>query len=112
MSRKETPTKKPAAAEARPDSQAANGGAATPSADVERAWLAAIVESSEDAIVSKTLEGVITSFNAAAERLYGYTAEEVLGRHISTIVPEDLYPQLEEDGLVRRDAGGRYVFTL
>lgn len=97
MSRKETPTKKAAAAAgARAESHPANGGADAPSADVERAWLAAIVNSSEDAIVSKTLEGVITSFNAAAERLYGYKAEEVLGRHISTIVPEDLHPQLEE----------------
>jgi PAS domain S-box-containing protein len=96
MSPKETTTKKTAAVDARPESPPpANGGAAS-SADVERAWLAAIVESSEDAIVSKTLEGVITSFNAAAERLYGYKAEEVLGKHISTIVPEDLHPQLEE----------------
>jgi len=78
-------------------------GAAASSADVERAWLAAIVESSEDAIVSKTLEGVITSFNAAAERLYGYTAEEAVGRHISSIVPEDLHSQLAEiDATLRR----------
>jgi PAS domain S-box-containing protein len=95
MNPKETPTKKAAAA-ARVEPQATNGAAAASSADVERAWLAAIVESSEDAIVSKTLEGVITSFNAAAERLYGYGAEEVLGKHISTLVPEDLHPQLEE----------------
>lgn len=100
MSRKETPTKKAASAaveaaapaEAQPTD--ANGAAA--SAGVERAWLAAIVESSEDAIVSKTLEGIITSFNAAAERLYGYEAEEVIGKHISTIVPADLHPQLAE----------------
>jgi PAS domain S-box-containing protein len=95
MSRKETPTKK-AAADASVEPQATNGGGAASSADVERAWLAAIVESSEDAIVSKTLEGIITSFNAAAERLYGYKPEEVLGKHISTIVPEDLHPQLAE----------------
>jgi PAS domain S-box-containing protein len=96
MSRKETLTKKAAAADARVDAQPANGEAAAPSADVERAWLAAIVESSEDAIVSKTLEGVITSFNASAERLYGYKGEEVLGKHISIIVPEELHPQLAE----------------
>lgn len=95
MSPKETPLKK-TAADAHVEARAAGVNGAASSADVERAWLAAIVDSSEDAIVSKTLEGVITSFNAAAERLYGYQAEEVLGKHISTIVPEDLHPQLVE----------------
>jgi PAS domain S-box-containing protein len=51
--------------------------------------LAAIVESSDDAIVSKTLEGVIQSWNASAERLFGYTAEQAVGRHISLIIPPD-----------------------
>lgn len=95
MSPEETHSKKAAATDAHVDARAAHENGAASSADVERAWLAAIVNSSEDAIVSKTLEGVITSFNAAAERLYGYRAEEVIGRHISTIVPEDLHPQLE-----------------
>jgi anti-anti-sigma factor len=113
MSPKETPTKKVAAADARVEPQATNGGAATPSADVERAWLAAIVESSEDAIVSKTLEGIITSFNASAERLYGYSAEEVLGRHISTIVPEELHGQLEEiEAALRRGEKVSHLETV
>ena len=53
------------------------------------AHLASIVEYSDDAIVSKTLEGVVTSWNAGAERLYGYSAAEAVGRPISIIIPPD-----------------------
>jgi PAS domain S-box-containing protein len=49
--------------------------------------LAAIVESSEDAIIGKTLEGIVTSWNEGARRLFGYTAEEMLGQPVSRIIP-------------------------
>ena len=58
-------------------------------ADKAIGLLAAIVDSSDDAIVSKTLEGIITSWNAGAERLFGYTASEAVGQHISLIIPVD-----------------------
>ncbi len=58
-------------------------------ADQVRRHLAAIVESSDDAIISKNIDGIIMSWNRGAERVLGYTAEEAIGRHISLIIPPE-----------------------
>jgi PAS domain S-box-containing protein len=55
-----------------------------------RGHLSAIITSSEDAIASKTLDGIVTSWNAAAERLFGFTAEQMIGQPITRIIPEEL----------------------
>ena len=58
--------------------------------------LASIVESSNDAIISKSLDGIIQSWNAAAERLFGFTSEQTIGRHISLVIPPDRLAEEEE----------------
>jgi PAS domain S-box-containing protein len=70
-------------------------------------WLAAIIESSDDAIVSKNLESIVTSWNAGAERLFGYTAEEIIGRPITILFPEDR--QDEEEKILARIRRGERV---
>jgi PAS domain S-box-containing protein len=72
-----------------------------------QAQLAAIVESSDDAIVSKTLDGVIQSWNTAAVRIFGYTAEEAIGQRITLIIPDDL--QSEERGIIAQLRAGKRV---
>ncbi len=69
--------------------------------------LAAVVESSDDAIVTKDLNSVITSWNKAAERMFGYTADEAMGRSIRMIIPDDL--QDEEDMVLARIRAGEKV---
>lgn len=73
------------------------------------AQLAAIVESSQDAIISKTLDGNITSWNESAERLFGYTAEEMIGSHITKLIPEELI--LEEDLIAECIRQGQRINT-
>ena len=62
--------------------------------------LAAIVDSSDDAIVGKDLNGVVMSWNAAAERMFGYSPEEIIGRSVRLVIPEDR--QHEEDDVLKR----------
>jgi PAS domain S-box-containing protein len=60
-------------------------------------WIGAVVESSDDAIVSKNLDGIITSWNRGAERLFNYTAEEAIGQPITLIIPQD---RLDEERVI------------
>jgi PAS domain S-box-containing protein len=70
-------------------------------------WLASIVESSDDAIVSKNLDGIITSWNSGAERIFGYTAEEAIGQPIMILIPQDR--QDEERGILTRIRRGERI---
>jgi PAS domain S-box-containing protein len=72
----------------------------------DRARLAAIVESSDDAIIGKTLEGIITSWNDGARRVFGYTAEEMVGQPVSRLIPADRLDE-EPDILARLQRGER-----
>ena len=67
-------------------------------------WFASIVESSEDAIVSKDIAGIITTWNKGAERLFGYTSEEVVGKPVSILIPSDRHT--EERAILERIGRG------
>ena len=68
---------------------------------------AAIVESSDDAIIAKTLDGVISAWNPAAERMFGYTEREAIGQPITMIIPPDLHE--EEHEILRRLRAGERI---
>jgi PAS domain S-box-containing protein len=69
--------------------------------------LAAIVESSDDAIMSKNLSGIITSWNQAAERIFGYSEEEIVGQSILKLIPEDL--RFEEETILKKIQSGERI---
>jgi PAS domain S-box-containing protein len=71
------------------------------------AYLAAIVESSNDAIVSKTLDGIVRTWNKSAERMFGYAAEEIVGKSITMIIPE--HRRNEEKEILSRVVRGERV---
>lgn len=79
-------------------------------AEEAMARLAAIVESSDDAIVAKRVDGTIVTWNAAAERIFGYAADEVIGKSVLTIVPPELHD--EERELLARVAGGERLAQM
>lgn len=76
-------------------------------AEVDRERLAAIISSSNDAIIDKTLDGIITSWNDGATRMYGYKAEEMLGQPVTLLMPEEIRDQ--EDGILARLRRGERV---
>jgi len=84
-----------------------NGSIPPAEHELDAARLAAIVSSSDDAIVSKTLDGIITSWNAAASRILGYEPEEIIGRHITTIIPDHL--RSEEEAIIAKLRRGERI---
>ena len=70
-------------------------------------YLAAVVQSSDDAIISKDLNGIIKTWNSGAERLFGYTSEEVIGKSITILIPPDR--QGEEPIILDRIRRGQRV---
>jgi PAS domain S-box-containing protein len=75
--------------------------------ELAQARLAAIIECSDDAIVSKSLDGIVTSWNPAAERMFGWTSAEAVGRHITLIIPRER--RAEEDEVISRIRRGEMV---
>ncbi|MGA2359091.1 MAG: PAS domain S-box protein [Terriglobales bacterium] len=72
-----------------------------------RSRLASIIDSSDDAIIGKDLDGIITSWNKGAERIYGYTPEEAVGKHISFLVPSERPDEIP--GILRKIAQGETI---
>ncbi|HET6853936.1 MAG TPA: PAS domain S-box protein [Pyrinomonadaceae bacterium] len=96
----------------RPDDRSPDGSFATAqltdlqSPELAPYWLAALIESADDAIISKTLDGIITSWNQGAQRIFGYTADEVIGKSVTILIPEGHLDE-EPSILARLRAGQR-----
>ena len=76
-------------------------------AEVTTRRLATIVETSDDAIISKNLDGIIQTWNRGAERIFGYTAEEVIGKPVTVLMPPERYD--EEPGILARLRRGERI---
>lgn len=74
---------------------------------LESARLAAIVETSDDAIISKDLDGIIRSWNVGAERIFGYAADEVIGKPVTILIPQDLHD--EEPAILEKIRNGQRI---
>lgn len=75
--------------------------------EVASSWLAAIIESAEDGIISKNLKGIIASWNRGAERIFGYTPEEIIGKPVLMLIPPDI--QHEEEVILSKIRSGKRV---
>src|SRR5579862_8819349 len=75
--------------------------------ELPQQYLAAIIQSADDAIISKSLESIVTSWNPSAERMFGYTAKQMVGESIKRIIPPDLMG--EEDDIIGRIRRGERV---
>jgi PAS domain S-box-containing protein len=91
----------------KPSAAAGLGDTARKRAEITRAHLASIIESSDDAIISKDLEGIVTSWNTGAERVFGYSATEMIGRPVTLLIPPE-NPD-EESQCIARIKGGERI---
>src|ERR1700750_701579 len=99
------PKKRPATGPA--DNEVKNQLTNLQSPELAPYWLSALIESADDAIISKTLQGIITSWNAGAPRVFGYTADEVIGKSITILIPKD--HENEEPAILARLRAGERI---